>query len=54
MTVIVRALFVDDGAGGCFIHEWPPCRCARCIVVPHGLDDLLGAIGRDSTFTIVA
>jgi hypothetical protein len=49
-----HALFVDDGAGGCFIHDWPPCLCARCIVVHHGLDELASAIDGGGTLTIVA
>jgi hypothetical protein len=48
-----RALFVDDGVGGCFIHGWPPCRCARCIVLHHGLDELESAVGSGGTLTIV-
>lgn len=48
-----RALFVDDGVGGCFIHGWPPCRCARCIVLHHGLDELGSAVGSGGTLTIV-
>jgi hypothetical protein len=46
-------LFVDDGAGGCFIHGWPPCRCARCIVLHHGLDELGRTVGGGGTLTIV-
>jgi hypothetical protein len=49
-----HALFVDDGAGGCFIHGWPPCRCTRCIVLPHGIDELMSAIGSAGTLTIVS
>jgi hypothetical protein len=48
-----RAIFVDDGAGGCFIHDWPPCRSARCIVMPHGLGELASAVD-GGTLTIVA
>jgi len=44
---------VDDGAGGCFIHDWPPCRCARCIA-PRGLGALVSAINGAATLTIVA
>ena len=47
------AIFVDDGAGGCFIHGWPPCRCRRCIVLHHGLGELAGAVGSGGTLTIV-
>jgi hypothetical protein len=47
------ALFVDDGMGGCFIHGWPPCSCARCIVVPHGIEDLVSAAATGGTLTIV-
>jgi len=47
------ALFVDDGMGGCFIHGWPPCACARCLVVPHGIQDLLNAVGTGGTLTVV-
>lgn len=49
-----HALFVDDGAGGCFIHGWPPCRCTRCIVLPHGIEELMSAIGSAGTLTILS
>jgi len=52
-TDLDRALFVDDGAGGCFIRGWPPCRCERCIVLPHGIGALLTAVDSDGTLTIV-
>jgi len=48
-----RSIFVDDGLGGCFIHVWPPCRCARCIVLHHGLGELGSAVGSGGTLTIV-
>jgi hypothetical protein len=47
------SFFVDDGLGGCFIHGWPPCRCARCIVLHHGLGELGSAVGSGGTLTIV-
>ena len=40
-------------SGGCFIHGWPPCRCARCIVLHHGLDELGRTVGGGGTLTIV-
>jgi hypothetical protein len=49
-----NGVFVDDGAGGCFIHDWPPCRCARCILLPPGsLGQLVGALDDTGTLTIV-
>jgi hypothetical protein len=48
-----RALFVDDGVGGCCIHDWPPCRCARCIVVPRDFDRLLKSTDGVALLTIV-
>jgi hypothetical protein len=50
---LADALFVDDGAGGCFMHGWPPCRCARCIVVPHGMGEIISADDDTGTLTIV-
>jgi len=47
------ALFVDDRAGGSFIHGWPPCGCARCILLPHGIEDLVRAVRTGGTLTIV-
>jgi hypothetical protein len=44
---------VDDGADGCFIHGWPPCRCTRCIVLHHGLGELASTVGTGGTLTIV-
>jgi hypothetical protein len=44
---------VDDGVGGCFIHDWPPCRCVRCIVLVHGLGELGSVVGSAGTLTIV-
>ena len=48
-----RVFFVDDGAGGCFIHGWPPCRHVRCIVLPHGIEELRSAAGNGGTLTII-
>jgi len=39
--------FVDDGKEGFFIHGGPPCNGRRCIVVPHGLDDLLKMLSKE-------
>ena len=52
-TPLARRFFVDDGAGGSFIHGWPPCRCARCIVLPHGIEQMVSAGGSVGTLTIV-
>lgn len=52
-TPLARRYFVDDGAGGCFIHGWPPCRCARCIVLPHGIERMVSAAGSVGTLTIL-
>ena len=49
-----RAFFVDDGAGGCFIHGWPPCRSARCIVLPHGIEEMMSAHDGHGTLTIIS
>ena len=48
-----HALFVDDGVGGCCIHDWPPCRCARCIVLRQGLRELGSAVDGGGTLTLV-
>jgi hypothetical protein len=45
---------VDDGAGGCFIHRWPPCRSARCIVLPHGIEEIMSAHDGPGTLTIIS
>lgn len=50
----VRRFFVDDGAGGSFIHGWPPCRSARCIVLPHGIEELVSPAGSVGTLTIIS
>jgi hypothetical protein len=51
---LVRRFLVDDGAGGCFIHGWPPCRCARCIVLPHGIEEMVSVAGSVGTLTIIS
>jgi hypothetical protein len=48
-----RVLFVDDAVCGCFIRDWPPCRCARCIVLLHGLGELGSVVGSAGTLMIV-
>lgn len=50
----LRRFFVDDGAGGCFIHGWPPCRSARCIVLPHGIEELVSPAGSVGILTIIS
>jgi hypothetical protein len=50
----VRRFFVDDGVGGCFIHGWPPCRLARCIVLPHAIEEIVSATGAAGTLTIIS
>ena len=52
--VSVRRFFVDDGIGGCFIHGWPPCRSARCIVLPHGIEEMVSGAGTVGTLTIIS
>ena len=52
--VFVRRFFVDDGVGGCFIHGWPPCRSARCTVLPHGIEEMVSGAGTVGTLTIVS
>ena len=41
-TVVIA----ESDQGACLVHGWPPCRSARCLVVPHGFAELVRAVAR--------
>jgi hypothetical protein len=41
-----RVVAANDGVGGFLIHGWPPCNGRRCLIVVHGWDAFVSALGR--------
>jgi len=39
-------VLAENDQNACLVHGWPPCRSARCLVVPHGFAALVRAVAR--------